>query len=130
MPVWPGAVRMTAIINRNSDLNDNRDEIPPGTLYLLILKSLAVRGKLHGYEIADNIQQTTDDVLQVEEGSLYPALQRMLLKGWVTAEWVAAGAKRRARVYRLTPLGRKQLVSEVDEFTRAMNAIVRVILPA
>jgi PadR family transcriptional regulator PadR len=70
---------MTAIIGRNSDLNDSRDEIPLGTLYLLILKSLAVRGNLHGYEIADNIQRTTDDVLQVEQGSLYPALQRMLL---------------------------------------------------
>jgi transcriptional regulator len=98
---------MTAIINRNSDLNDNRDEIPPGTLYLLILKSLAVRGKLHGYEIADNIQQTTDDVLQVEEGSLYPALQRMLVKGWVIAEWGVTAGNRRARYYSLTPAGKK-----------------------
>lgn len=118
---------MTAIINRNSDLNDSRDEIPPGTLYLLILKSLAVRGKLHGYEIADNIQHTTDDVLQVEEGSLYPALQRMLLKGWVIAEWGVTTGNRRARYYSLTPAGRKQLGIEVSQFQRVMGAITRVI---
>ena len=64
-----------------------RDEIPPGTLYLLILKTLARHHEMHGYEIADAIQRLSDDVLQVEEGSLYPALQRMRLKGWVTAEW-------------------------------------------
>jgi len=127
MPVWPGAVRVTAIINRNSDLNDSRDEIPPGTLYLLILKSLAVRGKLHGYEIADNIQRTTDDVLQVEEGSLYPALQRMLLKGWVIAQWGVTAGNRRARYYSLTPAGRKQLGIEVSQFQRVMGAITRVI---
>jgi PadR family transcriptional regulator PadR len=118
---------MTAIINRNSDLNDSRDEIPPGTLYLLILQSLAVRGKLHGYEIADNIQRTTDDVLQVEEGSLYPALQRMLLKGWVIAEWGVTAGNRRARYYSLTPGGKKQLGIEVSQFQRVMGAITRVI---
>jgi transcriptional regulator len=120
-------VRITAIINRNSDLNDSRDEIPPGTLYLLILKSLAVRGKLHGYEIADNILRTTDDVLQVEEGSLYPALQRMLLKGWVIAEWGVTTGNRRARYYSLTPAGKKQLCIEVSQFERVMGAITRVI---
>jgi PadR family transcriptional regulator PadR len=120
-------VRVTAIVNRNSDLNDSRDEIPPGTLYLLILKSLAVRGKLHGYEIADNIQRTTDDVLQVEEGSLYPALQRMLLKGWVIAEWGVTAGNRRARYYSLTPAGKKQLGIEVSQFQRVMGAITRVI---
>jgi PadR family transcriptional regulator, regulatory protein PadR len=120
-------VRMTAVINRNSDPNDSRDEIPPGTLYLLILKSLAVRGKIHGYEIADNIQRTTDDVLQVEEGSLYPALQRMLLKGWVIAEWGVTAGNRRARYYSLTPAGKKQLGIEVSQFQRVMGAITRVI---
>ena len=69
-------------------------------------------------------------MLRIEEGSLYPALQRMLVKGWVTSEWVQAGPKRRARVYRLTPLGRKQLATEVSTFTRAMEAIMRVIQPA
>jgi PadR family transcriptional regulator, regulatory protein PadR len=69
------------------EANLNKDEIPPGTLYLLILKTLALQGELHGYEIANSIHRTSEDVLQVEEGSLYPALQRMLIKGWVTAEW-------------------------------------------
>ncbi len=89
----------------------NRDEIPPGTLYLLILKTLALRGKLHGYEIADSIQQSSDDVLQVEEGSLYPALQRMLIKGWVTAEWGTTAGNRRARYYTLTTAGRSSSAS-------------------
>ena len=65
----------------------HRDEIPPGTLYLLILKTLARSEELHGYEIANSTQRLSADVLQVEEGSLYPALQRMLIKGWVSAEW-------------------------------------------
>ena len=97
---------------------------------MLILKSLARLGPMHGYGIALHIQQTTADVLQVEEGSLYPALQRMLLKGWVKAEWRQTENKRRARYYTLTPAGRKQLVSEVREFERVMGAIRRVIQPA
>jgi PadR family transcriptional regulator, regulatory protein PadR len=105
----------------------NRDEIPPGTLYLLILKTLALRGESHGYEIADSIQRTSDDVLQVEEGSLYPALQRMLIKGWVTAEWGTTAGNRRARYYKLTPLGRKQLTVEMSQFERVISAIARVI---
>ena len=107
-----------------------RTEIPPGTLYMLILKSLARLGPMHGYGIALHIQQTTEDVLQVEEGSLYPALQRMLVKGWVKADWRQTENKRRARYYTLTPAGRKQLAVEVREFERAMAAIRRVILPA
>jgi len=70
----------------------HRDEILPGTLYLLILKTLARSGEMHGYEIANSIQLASDDVLQVEEGSLYPALQRMLIKGWVTAKWAPPSA--------------------------------------
>jgi transcriptional regulator len=97
---------------------------------MLILKTLARCGSLHGYGIAKYIQQVTEDVLRVEEGSLYPALQRMLIKGWVTAEWVQSGPRRRARVYRLTPDGRRQLASQVSEFTRVMDAIARVIQPA
>ena len=108
----------------------NRDEIPPGTLYLLILKTLARHVELHGYEIADSIQRTSDDVLQVEEGSLYPALQRMLIKGWVTAEWGTTAGNRRARYYKLTAAGRKQLVVEVSQFERVMGAIARVIQTA
>ncbi|HZY64001.1 MAG TPA: PadR family transcriptional regulator [Edaphobacter sp.] len=108
----------------------NRDEIPPGTLYLLILKTLARQGRLHGYEIADSIQRTSDDVLQVEEGSLYPALQRMLIKGWVNAEWGVTAGNRRARYYRLTPAGRKQLAVEMSQFERVIGAITRVIQTA
>src|SRR6185369_2011229 len=110
-------------------LETGRVEIPPGTLQMLILKTLSW-GPAHGYAIAQSIKRSTDDVLHAEEGSLYPALQKMLLKGWVTAEWVFAGARRRARVYRLTDEGREQLLNEVSEFQRAMRAIVRVIEPS
>jgi transcriptional regulator len=106
------------------------DEIPPGTLYLLILKTLARHGEMHGYEVVDSIQTTSDDVLQVEEGSLYPALQRMLAKGWVTAEWGVTAGNRRARYYRLTAAGRKQLAQELSHFERIYGAISRVIQPA
>jgi PadR family transcriptional regulator PadR len=104
-----------------------RDEIPPGTLYMLILKTLLRGGEMHGYEIANSIQQISDDILQVEEGSLYPALQRMLLKGWVTAEWGVTAGNRRARYYRLTAQGRKQLQSELAQFQRVNGAIQRVL---
>lgn len=103
------------------------DEIPPGTLYLLILKTIDRGGEMHGYEIAAAIQRLSQDVLQVEEGSLYPALQRMLVKGWVRAEWGTTAGNRRARYYRLTAAGRKQLAVEVSQFERVMQAIVRVI---
>jgi len=107
-----------------------KSDIPPGTLYMLILRSLARTGPMHGYGIAQFIQQTSDDVLQVEEGSLYPALQRMLIKGWVSAEWKQSENNRRARYYRLTPEGRKQMARELSEFNRVMAAIARVIEPA
>src|SRR5947209_2979811 len=103
-----------------------RDEIPPGTLHLLILKILA-RGPNHGYGIAQFVESSSHDVLQIEEGSLYPALQRMLLKGWVRAEWQQTENKRRARFYSLTALGRKQLESEISRYRRVSQAIVRVI---
>jgi PadR family transcriptional regulator, regulatory protein PadR len=105
----------------------DRDDIPPGTLYLLILKTLARYGELHGFEIANSIQQTTEDVLQVEEGSLYPALQRMLIKGWVVAKWGTTAGNRRARYYRLTAAGRKQLAIEISQFERVIGAITCVI---
>lgn len=108
----------------------NRDELLPGTLYLLILKTLARDGEMHGYEIARSIQRISQDVLQVEEGSLYPALQRMLIKGWVKAEWGATAENRRARYYRLTTAGKKQLEVEQSQFERVMQAIVRVVQTA
>src|SRR5215469_6674697 len=107
-----------------------RDEIPPGTLYMLILKTLSRSRELHGYEIANSIQQISDDVLQIEEGSLYPALQRMLVKGWVTAKWGTTAGNRRARYYRLTAEGRKQLELELSVFERVMTAVTRVIQTA
>jgi len=107
-----------------------RTEIPPGTLYMLLLRSLARLGPMHGYGIAQHIGQMSEDVLQVEEGSLYPALQRMLIKGWVRAEWGQSDNNRRARYYRLTAAGRKQLGMEIHEFERVMEAIARVIEPA
>jgi PadR family transcriptional regulator PadR len=106
-----------------------RDEIPPGTLYMLILRTLARRGELHGYEIAREILSASRDVLQVEEGSLYPALQRMMVKGWVTAEWGTTAENRRARYYSLTRAGRKQLGEELARFRRVVDAINLVIQP-
>lgn len=108
---------------------EDRTEIPPGTLYMLVLKTLQRLGPMHGYGIAQHIQQTTEDVLRVEEGSLYPALQRMLIKGWVAAEWKQSENNRRARYYNLTRKGRKQLAAEIAAFERVTGAIVRVIQP-
>ena len=105
-------------------------DFPTGTLYMLVLKTLARIGPMHGYGIAQYIQQTTGDVLQIEEGSLYPALQRMLIKGWVKGAWRQTENKRRARYYTLTPAGRTQLVAEIKQFERANDAIRRVIQPA
>jgi len=110
--------------------NDARRlDLLPGTLYMLILKTLARLGPIHGYGIAQFIKQTTDDVLHVEEGSLYPALQRMLIKGWVTAEWQRSDNNRQARYYRLTPAGRKQLTAEVSDYAAMIEAIGRVLTP-
>lgn len=108
-----------------------KSEMMPGTLELLILKTLERhRDPLHGYGIARHIQSVSDDVLQVEEGSLYPALQRLAVKGWVQAEWGLSENNRRARLYRLTAAGRKQLVREVADFERLLEAILRVVRPA
>jgi PadR family transcriptional regulator, regulatory protein PadR len=107
-----------------------RDEIPPGTLDVLILNTVSRGGPMHGFEIASAIQLASDDVLQVEEGSLYPALQRMLVKGWLKAEWGKTPENRRARYYQLTSAGRKQLSSEVERYRRVSVAIGKVLQPA
>jgi transcriptional regulator len=101
-------------------------ELLPGTLDLLILKTLA-RGKMHGYGIAQMLKQASEEVLEVGESSLYPALQRLLLNGWVTAEWGASENNRRARYYTLTAAGRKQLAAERADFERMIAAIQRVL---
>ena len=104
-----------------------RDEIPPGTLDMLVLRTLARHGELHGFEIADAIQRISADVLQVEEGSLYPALQRMLVKGWIAGEWGRTAENRRARYYRLTAAGRRQLEREVESYERIAKAIGQIL---
>jgi transcriptional regulator len=104
-----------------------RDPIPPGTLDMLILRTLSRGGELHGFQIADTIQQTSDDILQVEEGSLYPALQRMLIQGWIAGEWGKTEENRRARFYRITTEGRKHLEREMARYTRVSGAIARIL---
>ena len=104
----------------------NAPEILPGTLDLLILRTL-VPGPMHGYGIAQRLRQVSDDVLQVGESSLYPALQRLLLNGWVKAAWGASENNRRARYYTLSAAGRKQLASERAEFARVVGAIEKVL---
>lgn len=97
---------------------------------MLILKTLQSGGELHGFEIANAIQERTEDVLRVDEGSLYPALQRMLLKGWLTGEWGKTQENRRARYYRLTRAGRKHLEQELARYSRVTAAIYRIVQPA
>jgi len=105
------------------------DPIPPGTLDMLILTTLAFRTRLHGFEIAEAIHERSANVLHVEEGSLYPALQRLLIKGWITGEWSRTSENRRARYYELTAAGRKQLETELAAYGRVSAAIGRVLKP-
>ena len=107
----------------------NRTTIPYGTLDMLILQTLADQEELHGFEIAEAILHGSAQVLQVEEGSLYPALQRMLLKGWITGQWGRTIDNRRARYYRLTGAGRKQLQNEIAEYRRVSAAIALILEP-
>ncbi len=106
-----------------------KTELLPGTLDMLILKTLT-RGSLHGYGIAQSIKNISQDVLMVEEGSLYPALQRLSLQGWVKAEWRMTETNRRARYYTLTAAGRKQLGIELSQFELMIAAIGRVLQDA
>jgi transcriptional regulator len=101
-------------------------ELLPGTLYLLILRTLRA-GPLHGYAIAKRIKDASERGLEIEDGSLYPALNRMLVKGWLAAEWGISENNRKARFYRLTAEGRKQLARETESFDRIVNSIQRVL---
>jgi transcriptional regulator len=101
-------------------------DLLPGTLYMMILRILS-RGPLHGYAIASLIRNWSKGELEIEDGSLYPALNRMLTKGWVKAEWRLTDNNRRARFYKLTPVGRKQLEAESTAFTRMIRAIQLVM---
>ena len=110
-------------------MNPDSPQLLPGTLYMLILRTLAA-GPLHGYAISRRIKQCSADVLDVEEGSLYPALNRMLVKGWLEAEWGMSDTNRKARFYRLTKEGRKQLAAEASEFGKLITAIQKVMKTA
>jgi transcriptional regulator len=107
-------------------LTNQPPDLLPGTLDMLVLRTLQ-RGALHGYGIAERLRQVSQDVLVVGESSLYPALQRLLLNGWVKAEWGASENNRRARYYTITAAGRKRLNEEREEFVRLVDAIHRVL---
>jgi PadR family transcriptional regulator, regulatory protein PadR len=98
-----------------------------GTLELLVLKTLASTGALHGYGIVQHIQRASDEMLRVEEGSLYPALHRMEEAGWIRAEWITKDTGRRARIYELTAAGRKQLAAETSRWQQVTAAVNRVL---
>jgi PadR family transcriptional regulator, regulatory protein PadR len=106
-----------------------KTDMPSGSLVLLVLRVLR-SGPLHGYAIAQRIHSLSDDVLRVEEGSLYPALQKILLKGWVSAEWGISETNRKVRFYRLTAGGRKQLEAELSDYGRVHAAIQAVLRTA
>jgi PadR family transcriptional regulator, regulatory protein PadR len=107
---------------------DRRIELLQGTLDLLILRTL-LPGHAHGHAIAKSIERSSADVLQVEQGSLYPALHRLLKRGWIVAEDGTSENNRRAKFYRLTPKGRKQLIAETSKWDRLAGAIARVLHP-
>ncbi len=98
----------------------------PGALEMMLLQALR-REPMHGYALVRHIQQSSDDLLQIEEGSLYPALQRMLKAKWVAAEWGLSARNRRVRIYKITPAGRKQLEQKVSSFERMLEGITRVM---
>jgi transcriptional regulator len=105
---------------------DKTGDLLQGTLDLLILTTVA-RGQMHGYAIADAIQQRSDEVLSVEEGALYPALHRLELRGWLASEWGLSENNRRAKYYRITTAGRKQLAAEGEQWSRLAAAVLRVL---
>ena len=107
----------------------SRDAIPPGTLDMLVLQTLARERELHGFEIAEAILLTSNEILQVEEGSLYPALQRLLKEELVKAEWGISSTNRRVRIYKLTAAGAKHLEHEVSRFEKMLEGITRVLAP-
>ena len=107
----------------------DRSDILPGTLAMLVLKTLSL-GAMHGYAIAQHIERLSADVLRVQEGTLYPALQAMEMKGWVRSEWQLTPTKRRARYYSITATGRRQLAQEARDFERVIAAVSRVMQSA
>jgi PadR family transcriptional regulator PadR len=110
-------------------LTNTPSDLLPGTLELLILKTLA-SGAKHGYGIVEHLRLASDDVLRVGESALYPALQRLLLNGWVKAQWGTSENNRRARYYRLTPAGRRQLTEQTNRWDEIVRAVNRILRPA
>lgn len=110
-------------------MNTERRDLFPGALEMMILQMLR-RGPLHGYALAQQIRHNSDDLLEIEEGTLYPALQRLQRQGWVDAEWGISAHNRKVRVYHVTPTGKKQLQREVSSFERMLAGIARVMRPA
>jgi len=108
---------------------NNSNSLLHGTLDALVLKTL-ITGPRHGYAIARWIEEATDELLQIEEGSLYPALYRMERKGWIAAEWGTSELNRRVKLYRLTPQGRLELHAETEQWARFASAISKILLPA
>ncbi len=119
------SIPSTTHTSRTMAPSDKRDLLP-GTLDMLVLKTLSAQA-MHGYGIAQHLQRLSDDVIQVEEGSLYPALQRMRQKGWIKADWRQTPNNQRARYYTLTAAGRKQLGEQTAGFAALMTAIHRVM---
>ena len=107
-------------------LTNTTSDLLPGTLELLILKAL-VSGAKHGYGIVEHLRLASDDILQIGESALYPALQRLLVNGWVAAKWGVSENNRRARYYTLTPMGRRQLASERAQFDRMVSLVQRIL---
>jgi PadR family transcriptional regulator, regulatory protein PadR len=107
----------------------DRPDLFPGALEMMILRTLR-QGPLHGYAIAQAITRASDSLVHVEEGSLYPALQRMLKAGWLSADWGLSARNRRVRIYRLTPAGRRQLEHKVAAFERLLAGVLKVMRPA
>lgn len=115
--------------NASMKIVSKQRDLFPGALEMMILQTLK-RKPMHGYALAQHIKQISNDLLHVEEGSLYPALQRMLKQGWVKAEWGLSSTNRRIRIYQLTPAGRKHVQQEVSSFERMLEGITRVLSPA
>jgi transcriptional regulator len=117
-------------INRRRAMADTKHEVLPGTLNLLILKTLATLGELHGYGVARRIEQVSGDLLELNQGTIYPALLKLEQMGWINSRWSTSENNRRAKYYSLTRAGRKQLLREEDEWRRTAAIVTRFLTPA
>ena len=107
--------------------SDSKSEILQGTLDLMVLKTLAAMGSLHGYGIARRIEQISEEALQINQGTIYASLVRLLHKGWISAEWGVSSNNRKARFYTLTPKGRKHLTQETSRWRKLATAVARIV---